>query len=107
MIYLSKKGLVEKSLYGNNETDFNDSLLPKTRREQFAYLLKNNWLKLFYVNMMIFIFFVPAIAYHFVSTINYNVAIKDMTEQEIFSSLFSMNLIRYLIFSILLISLVI
>ena len=38
VIYLSKKGLVEKSLYGNNETDFNDSLLPKTRKEQFSYI---------------------------------------------------------------------
>ena len=99
---MSKKTVVERSLYGNNNVDFNDALLPKTRKAQFGYILKNNWLKLFYVNMIIFIFFIPAILYGFIKTINYNNLIKDMTQQQIFDGLFEMNLVRYLVFSLLL-----
>lgn len=101
MIYLSKKGLIEKSLFGNSTVDFNDSFLPKTRKEQFKYIFKNNWLKLFYLNVLIFLFFIPAIIYYFVSTINYSNLISTMTDAEVYSKLFSLNLMRYLILSLL------
>ena len=55
MIYLKNKGIVKKMLYGNGDKDFNDSLLPKTRKEQFKYILKNNWQKLFYCLIIIFL----------------------------------------------------
>ena len=46
---VSKKGLVNKYLYGkDNKTDFTDAMLPARRREQFGYLFKNNYLSLFY-----------------------------------------------------------
>ena len=101
MIYLNKKGFIEKSLYGNSEVDFNDSFLPKTRKEQFKYIFKNNWLKLFYLNLVIFLFFIPAIIYYFVSNLNYSNLISTMTDTEVYSQLFSLNLMRYLILSLL------
>lgn len=94
---MSKKGVVQKMLYGNKEEDFNDYLLPKTRKEQFGYIFKNNWLKLFSLNILMFIFFVPAIIYFFVSAFNYTNIVSNMTIEEVYQKLFSLNLMRYLI----------
>ena len=55
MIYLKNKGIVKNMLYGNGKQDFNDLLLPKTRREQFKYIFKNNWQKILFLNMFVFI----------------------------------------------------
>ena len=98
---MSNKKIVEKVLYGQNETDFNASLLPKSRKEQFKYILKNNWIKLFTMNMVMFLFFIPVIIYYFMSTQNYKALIQDMKVEEIVASLFAMNLFRYLIVSLL------
>ena len=97
MIYLKNKGIVKKMLYGNGDKDFNDSLLPKTRKEQFKYILKNNWQKLFYLNMIMFLFFVPALFYFLLNSINYNNIVSNMTDAEIYAKLFSLNLVPYLI----------
>ena len=62
---MSKKGLVNKYLYGkDNKTDFTDAMLPARRREQFGYLFKNNYLRLFYLNLIVFIFFLQSKNFH-------------------------------------------
>ena len=94
---MKNKGIVKKKLYGNSEKDFNDSLLPKTRKEQFKYILKNNWQKLFFLNMFVFLFFVPALFYFLLNSINYNNVVSNMTDVEIYAKLFSLNLVPYLI----------
>ena len=67
---MSKKGLVNKYLYGkDNKTDFTDAMLPARRREQFGYLFKNNYLRLFYLNLIVFIFFLPAIIFYGMTSI--------------------------------------
>lgn len=67
---MSKKGLVNKYLYGkDNKTDFTDAMLPARRREQFGYLFKNNYLRLFYLNLIVFIFFLPVIIFYGMTSI--------------------------------------
>lgn len=43
------------------ETDFNKSLLPHNRKEQFSFIFKNRKRELFYIGLLLFIFIIPII----------------------------------------------
>ena len=43
------------------KTDFNKSLLPHNRKEQFSFIFKNRKRELFYIGLLLFIFIIPII----------------------------------------------
>ena len=43
------------------EADFNKSLLPHNRKEQFSFIFKNRKRELFYIGLLLFIFIIPII----------------------------------------------
>ncbi len=43
------------------KTDFNKSLLPHNRKEQFSFIFKNRKRELFYIGLLLFIFIIPLI----------------------------------------------
>ena len=94
--FLKKKGLVNKILYGdNNKPDFLDSMLPATRKKQFGYIIKNNWLKLILLNLITFLFFIPVIIHSIVSLEIFNREFANLTDAEILAKLLPLNLSQY------------
>lgn len=62
---MAKKGIVSNLLYGKGDNkDFTSANLPATRKKQFFYLFKRNYLKLFYYNLLIALCFLPAIGWY-------------------------------------------
>lgn len=92
---MAKKGIVNNLLYGKGDNkDFTTANLPSTRRKQFFYIFKRNYLKLFYYNLLIALCFLPALVYYimardYISNLFYN---KDITT--IKANLLSISLIR-------------
>ncbi len=92
---MKKKGIINSLLYGNGNDDFTSLMLPKTRKKQFFYILKNNWLKLFYLNLILFTFFLPFIIYYAVSTIYIYQTTSSLNNEEYILQLFSMTVFQY------------
>ena len=62
---MAKKGIVNNLLYGKGDNkDFTTANLPSTRRKQFFYIFKRNYLKLFYYNLLIALCFLPALCWY-------------------------------------------
>lgn len=62
-------------IYGKGDNpDFNKSMLPKNRFRQYFYLVKNNFINLFKLNLILFLFFIPTISWLIISALftNYN-----------------------------------
>ena len=94
--YLSKKGFLNKILYGDNSRpDFVDSMLPATRRKQFWYIIKNNWVKLLLLNLITFLFFIPVVIHSIVSLYIYNDKFANLSEVEMLANLLPLNLSQY------------
>lgn len=57
--------LSKKILFGDDDgKDFTNANLPKTRKKQFVYLLKTRLHKLFYINLLVFLFAIPLMLWH-------------------------------------------
>ena len=57
--------LSKKILFGDDDgKDFTNANLPKTRKKQFLYLLKTRLHKLFYINLLVFLFAMPLMLWH-------------------------------------------
>ena len=101
---MSKKGIVNKALYGkDNKDDFTNIMLPPTRKKQFLYILKNNWMNLFYLNLIVFIFFLPFIAYYAMSTIYISKIVSSLESKDYLLQLFPISCFQYLPLAFLLI----
>lgn len=92
---MAKKGIVNNLLYGKGDNkDFTTANLPSTRRKQFFYIFKRNYLKLFYYNLLIALCFLPALVYYimardYIANLFYNKDIETLK-----ANLLSISLIR-------------
>ena len=102
VIYLKKQKFLNKLLYGNNNNpDFLDTMLPATRKKQFGYIIKNNWVKLLILNLLVFLFFIPVIIHSIVSLTIFNKQFANLNENEMLINLLPLNLSQYGVLAII------
>ena len=99
---MKKQKFLNKLLYGNNNNpDFLDTMLPATRKKQFGYIIKNNWVKLLILNLLVFLFFIPVIIHSIVSLTIFNKQFANLNENEMLINLLPLNLSQYGVLAII------
>lgn len=94
---MAKKGLVNKLVFGeDNKKDFTSDMLPKSRKKQFFYLIKNNFARLFTLNIINLICFAPAICWYIISLFYVSNKLEGLSTEEVKASLLYFTNIQYL-----------
>ena len=75
----------KRHIYGDKKEDFSSQSLPSNRKALFSYLIKTRLLRLVYINLLSFVFFIPLIAWLIVSG-TYEQSFGDVYSEQVFQT---------------------